>query len=129
MKRFMTWLGVVSLVAGNLFTANAQSFTIKPGKWSAPSTWSGGIVPDHTAGSITIYHAVRVPPDTSLIVDEITLFDTLKVEHGSSVTLNNGPGSVPDLQISTGFLNVYGKIICKDGATFSGTSAMNTFFR
>src|SRR6187549_1881557 len=129
MKSLTTNLGVVGVIM--LFSyasSNAQTFTVQSGKWSSPSVWSSGIVPDSTAGSIIINHKIRLPADTVLKVDQLTLNDTLIIEAGSILLLSNGLTKIPDLQILSGGLKVYGRLICLDSTTTSGTTTENTFF-
>src|SRR6478609_9001817 len=129
MKSLTTKLGVVGIVM--LFSyasSNAQTFTIQAGKWSSPSVWSNGIVPDSTAGSVTINHKIRLPADTVLKVDQLTLRDTLIIEAGSTLLLSNGLTKIPDLQVLAGGLKVYGRLVCLDSTITSGTTTENTFF-
>ncbi|MEO7990799.1 MAG: hypothetical protein ABI663_14720, partial [Chryseolinea sp.] len=127
MKSLTTKLGVVGIMLISCASLNAQIFTVQSGNWNSPSVWSGGIVPDASSGSITINHKVNVT-GTSLTVDELTLNDTLIIQSGSTVILNNAKGAAVDLQILTGGLKVRGNLICRDSATFSGTTITNTFF-
>ncbi len=128
MKSLTTKLGVVGIMLTSCATLNAQTFTVQSGKWSSPSTWSSGIVPDSTAGSITVNHRITLPADTLLKVDELTLNDTLIIEAGSTLLLSNALTQFPDLQIITGGLKVYGRLVCLDSTTTSGTTTQNTFF-
>ncbi len=128
MKSLTTKLGVVGIMLISCATLNAQTFTVQSGKWSSPSTWSSGIVPDSTVGSITVNHKITLPADTLLKVDQLTLNDTLIIETGSTLLLSNGLTKVPDLQILTGGLKIYGRLVCLDSTTTSGTTAENTFF-
>jgi hypothetical protein len=128
MKCHTTLLGVVGIVITFAFATNAQTFTIKPGKWSSPSVWSGGIVPDNASGEIIIDHRITIPEDTSFAVDDVTLNDTLVLAKRAVLILHNARGALADLRIASGGLKVWGKLICRDSATFSGTSAVNTIF-
>ncbi len=128
MKSLTTKLGVVGIMLFSCASLNAQIFTVQSGKWSSPSTWSSGIVPDSTAESITVNHNITLPADTLLKVDQLTLNDTLIIEAGSTLMLSNGLTKVPDLQIIAGGLKVYGRLVCLDSTTTSGTTAENTFF-
>jgi hypothetical protein len=127
MKSLTTKLGVVGIMLINYATLNAQSFTVQSGNWNSPSVWSGGIIPDASFGSITINHKVNVT-GSSLAVDELILNDTLLIASGSTIILNNARGATADLQILTGGLKISGKLICRDSATFLGTTITNTFF-
>lgn len=128
MKSLTTKLGVVGIMLISCATLNAQTFTIQSGYWNSPATWSNGIVPDGSTGSIIINHKINVSAGTSITVDELTVNDTLSIESGSTVILNNAKGASVDLQILSGGLKVYGKLICRDSATFSGTTLLNTYF-
>ncbi|HYG19796.1 MAG TPA: hypothetical protein VD816_12750, partial [Ohtaekwangia sp.] len=128
MKCPITLLGIAGFAVCFSQLLHAQSFTVRPGQWSAPSTWSNAIVPDHSSGEIIINHRVIIPEDTILTIDDVTLNDTLIVARNAVVTMTNAAASVPDLKILAGGLKVFGRIICSDSATFSGTSEANTFF-
>jgi hypothetical protein len=128
MKCLTTLLGVVGIVSTFAFPINAQTFTVKPGKWSSPSVWSDGIVPDNSSGEIIINHRITIPQDTSFAVDDVTVNDTLILSKSAVLILQNARGALADLRIASGGLKVWGKLICRDSATFSGTSAANTIF-
>ena len=122
----LTTLSVVSMLTCCALV-NAQTSTVRSGKWSAPSTWSDGTVPDVSSGVITINHKIVIPADTLFIVDQVVIKDTLIVEADAVLTIANGTSA--DVEVITGGLKIFGKIICLDGATFSGTTAANSFFQ
>jgi len=124
MKCFTT-LSVVGIIFSYAIV-NAQSFTVQPGNWSSPSTWSDGIIPNSSSGIVTINHIVTIPADTTLSIDQVILNDTLIIGSGATVTLANGASA--DIQVIAGGLSVFGKIICLDGATISGSTSINSFF-
>ena len=121
-------MGVVGILLFSCAHLNAQTFSIQSGNWNSPSTWSSGIVPDVSSGSIIINHKINISPGISLTVDELMLNDTLLIESGATIILNNAIRAGADLQILTGGLKIYGRLICRDSATFSGTTLTNTFF-
>ncbi len=128
MKTLTTNLGVVGIMLISCATLNAQTFTVQSGNWSSPSTWSGGIVPDSTAGSIIINHKITVSTGTLLKVDELILNDTLIIEAGSTLLLSNAFTKAADLQIVNGGLKVFGRLVGLDSTSISGTTVNNTFF-
>jgi len=125
MKCFTT-LSVVGIIF-SCAVVNAQSFTVQSGNWSSPSTWSDGIIPNSSSDVVTINHIVTIPTDTALSIDQVIVNDTLIIETGATVTLVNGTSA--DIQIIAGGLSVFGKIICLDSATISGSTSVNSFFR
>ncbi len=129
MKCLITLLGVVGMLAISS-PGSAQSFTIQSGKWSSPSTWNDGIVPNASSGSIEILHAVSIPADTLLTVDELTVNHTLFIEAGATLVVAYDSTKTYDLDVRpTGILDVYGTLVCEDSVRLEGTSAINTFFR
>lgn len=128
MKCLTALLGVAGIVTSCTLTTNAQTSTIQPGQWSSPSVWSNGIVPDRTSGEIIINHRITIPEDTAFTVDDITVNDTLIIAKRAAVTLSNTKGLLADLRITSGCLKILGRLICRDSATFSGTTAVNTIF-
>lgn len=128
MKCLISLLGVAGIVV-YAFASNAQTTTVRSGKWSSPSTWLNGIVPNESSGDIIINHDVDIPEDTLLSVDQLTINATLTIEKNAVLTLQNADGPLPDLQVLSGMLEVFGRLACRDSATISGSSASNTFFR
>jgi len=129
MKCFTTLLGGGSMVLCCVLCCYAQSTTVQSGTWSSPSTWSGGIVPDASTGSITILHDVAIPADTSMMLDELAINAVLTIEPRATVTLRHKPGASPDLVLSSGRLHVYGRLVCQDSALIFGATATNLFFQ
>ncbi len=128
MKNLNTKLGVVGILLISFATLNAQTFTLQSGNWNSPATWSSGIVPDSTAGSIIINHKITLLAGTVLKVDELILNDTLIIEAGSTLLLSNAFFKSADLQIINGGLKVFGRFVGLDSTRISGTTVNNTFF-
>lgn len=130
MKSVTTYLGIVgTIVFLNVSPLHAQVSTIKSGRWSTPSVWSTGVVPDaSTTTSITLVHNITLPADTTITVDNLTINATLTIEKHAELILSNDGTANADIAMNGGTLQVHGKVICLDGATFSGTSPLNTFF-
>jgi hypothetical protein len=127
MKCLTSLLGVTGIVVFSI-ASHAQTITIKSGKWSSPSTWSNGIVPDATAGEIIINHNVIIPSDTLLSVDDLTINASLSIAKNATVILQHAQNVLSDLRLQTGRLNVSGRLICRDSAMMTGTTVANTFF-
>lgn len=128
MKTLTTMLGVVGMlccVEGKKIYA--QTFTIANGKWSSPSTWNAGVVPDFSHGSIVINHAVTIPEDTTFTVDELVINAPLTIESNATVTIAHS-GVITDLQVLAGTLNVYGKLICNDQVVTLTNASTTTFY-
>lgn len=126
MKCLATIVGVVGLmccVKANLY---AQTFTVNAGKWSSPSTWNTGVVPDYTHGTININHAVTIQ-DTILTIDEVVVNALLIIEDKALVTIAYSGKAVADLTVQTGSVDVFGKLICND-LVVTQTNALNTTF-
>jgi hypothetical protein len=121
-------MGVAGIFVLQTLSLDAQVSTIKPGKWSTPSIWSSGIVPDAGTPQIRVAHPVTVPDDTTLIVNDVTLEDTLTVSAHAELVLMHDHTAASDLTITSGKLIVRGKLICQDSADFVGTTNTNTFF-
>src|SRR5262245_52194231 len=85
---------------------NAQPSTVRSGKWSSPSIWSVGLIPDVSSGVITINHKVIIPADTLLVVDQVIVNDTLVVDPGATITIANGTST--DVDVRTGGLKIFG---------------------
>ncbi|HEY3402109.1 MAG TPA: T9SS type A sorting domain-containing protein [Ohtaekwangia sp.] len=128
MKSLTAFLGAVGMACCFEIVC-AQVSTVQPGNWNSPATWSGGIIPDSNHGTITIAHAVIIS-DTVFTVDEIVLQNSLTIEEDAEIILSDSGKPEPDFQLTSGgILNVLGKIACADGAVFSGTTSLNTFFK
>src|SRR5690606_27256672 len=94
--------------------------SVKDGKWSSPSTWSGGTVPDASnSTTITIDHIVQIPEDTLLSVDNVSVNGELIVLADAWVTIEGD--SLQGITLAeAGMLNVFGNIICNNRATLAG---------
>lgn len=126
MNCLATILGVVGLmccVKANLY---AQTFTVHAGKWSSPSTWNKGVVPDYTQGTITINHAVTIQ-DTILTIDEVVVNASLTIEDKALVTIGYSGVASADLIVQTGSVDVFGKLICNNQVV-TQTNTLNTTF-
>src|SRR6187399_221201 len=95
----ITTLSVVSMLVCCALV-NAQTSTIRSGKWSSPSTWLDGVIPDVSSGVITINHKIVIPADTLFTVDQVVVKDTLIVESGAVLTVANG--TLTDVEVSGG---------------------------
>lgn len=128
MKCLTSLLGVAGIVVFSI-ASHAQTTTVRSGKWSSPSTWSNGIVPNASHGEIIINHDVDVPEDTAVTVDELVLNATLTISKRAQLVLQHARGVPADLSVaSSGNLMVYGRLTCLDSASIIGTSSLNTFF-
>ena len=90
-----SWRLVVFLTIGVLHLAafHAEAFTtstVQSGNWSAPSTWSAGIVPQN-GDTATISHAVNVDVDTVVGASAASgASQAITVMPGGSLTIASG---------------------------------------
>ncbi len=108
--------------------------TSEGGPWDQTSTWVGGVVPVfNNSSSISIVGPVNVSSTvynsvTPLVIDQTTINTggILTVDADAQVNVEN---AAIDLVIAgTGQLQVDGTLVQLPAATFTGTSASNTFF-
>lgn len=126
MNCLATILGVVGLMCCVKENLCAQTFTVNAGKWSSPSTWSTGVVPDYSQGTITINHAVTIQ-DTVLTIDEVVVNAPLTIADDAIVTISYSGVAVADLMVQAGSIDVFGKLICNN-LVVTQTNALNTTF-
>ncbi len=127
MKCLTSLLGVAGIVVFS-FASHAQTTTVKSGKWSSPSTWLNGIVPDASNREIIINHDVDIPEDTALAVDELVVNAKLTVLKRAQLIIQNARGYLLISAVQSGNLIIYGRLTCRDSAAIAGTTAVNTFF-
>ncbi len=105
------------------------------GSWDQGTTWVGGVVPTSSnSSSISIVGPVNVSSTvynsiTPLLIDQTTVNTggTLSIDVSAQVNIANGAAT--DLTVAgTGQIQVNGTLAQLTGATFTGTSAANTFF-
>lgn len=108
------------------FSSTGQVITsVQDGAWNVTSTWSSGTIPESTnSTSIVIDHQVSIPAGFSIAVDEVTINGELQVARDAWVEITSGNGIV----LASGTLVVEGTILCQDGASLAGTTAINTNF-
>ena len=107
----------------------AQIVSVQDGDWSSTTTWSGGIVPVYdNSSSVIIDHNVMVPSGYALYIDDVTVNGSLTIANNALVSITVGISPVDIFLSGTGSLNVYGTLICNNGAALTGTTGSNTVF-
>jgi hypothetical protein len=108
-------------------------YTVSNGAWTAPATWSGGMVPPLAGSdSIFIYHNVMYTSFLHLVSSTYVFIDTggtlcghrkFSIQPGS-VMDNHGEFNADSLYINGGLLNNYGNILLANTAVVTNGGSM-----